>query len=111
MAIAKTHQVVNLWNIAATAVEGLPRKDSNVLRHLEVLVASGLSSRRKSILNRAIEMWNATFGKESNLQYPPKVEKALRRLRPIVDLQLPSFPDAADGDVSKHVCPVYQKAD
>ncbi|KAF2136234.1 uncharacterized protein K452DRAFT_362669 [Aplosporella prunicola CBS 121167] len=90
--------VVNLWNIVATAIEGLPRKDSNVLRHLEVLVASGLSSRRKSILNRAIEMWNATFGKESNLQYPSKVEKALRRLRSIVDLQLPSFPDAADGD-------------
>ncbi|KAL1649454.1 hypothetical protein SLS58_001509 [Diplodia intermedia] len=85
--------VYALWNIVMTKMEALPRHDHMLLKALEALVTAGLRSERQSIVNRTIEMWNKSFGSQATLKYPPSVEKSLRRLRPIVDLGLPEFPD------------------
>jgi hypothetical protein len=82
---------VNLWRVVAKAIDRLPRKDSQILLHLEFLVTSGFRSRRRSIVNISIATWNSTFGKEESLRYPPRLEQALRRLRNSVELSLPSL--------------------
>jgi hypothetical protein len=82
---------VNLWRVVAKVIDRLPRKDSQILLHLESLVTSGFRSRRRSIVNISIATWNSTFGKEESLRYPPRLEQALRRLRNSVELSLPSL--------------------
>jgi hypothetical protein len=54
-----------------------------------------LESKHQSIANSAIALWNSSFGNcQERLEYPERVEKALLRLRPIADLQLPFFPES-----------------
>ncbi|KAK8157619.1 Rap1-interacting factor 1 N terminal-domain-containing protein [Phyllosticta citrichinensis] len=86
--------VDSFWTVVMAVVVQLPRKDTMLLRALEHLIASGLNSRQRRVVNKTIETWNSTFGKESTLEYPSQVEKALRRLRPHlgVELELPNFP-------------------
>ena len=70
-----------------------------MLKTLSTLISCGLESRRKTVTNMSIELWNSTFGQEEILDYPLKVKNALRRLRPIVELQLPTFPESAEDEV------------
>lgn len=65
-----------------------PNTDS--LHTFEIIVSAGLESAHKSTANRFIEMWNATFGRQESIVYPPGVQDALQRLVPFVELQLPS---------------------
>jgi len=44
--------------------------------------------------------WNSTFGMADDLQYSTKVEYALRRLRPFVELKLPGLVESIEIDVS-----------
>ena len=48
-------------------------------------------SRRRRIVESSIATWNATFGKEQTLHYPPRLEEALRRLQGTVELSLPGL--------------------
>ncbi|KAI9779431.1 MAG: hypothetical protein M1839_007396 [Geoglossum umbratile] len=91
--------VSQLWTGISSAVQRLPRKDSFVLKTLSILISCGLESHRKAIANTSVELWNSTFGQQEALDYPPKVKNALRRLRPIVDLQLPTFPESTDDEI------------
>lgn len=83
------------------AIERLPRKDSQVLLHLETLITAGFISRRRTIVNASITSWNKTFGKEDSLRYPPRLEMVLRRLRGSVDLVLPSLEIEENEEVSE----------
>lgn len=82
------------------AINRLPRKDSQILLHLESLITAGFLSRRRSIINISIATWEKTFGKEDSLRYPPRLETVLRRLRNSVDLILPSLDIREDDAVS-----------
>jgi hypothetical protein len=84
-------KVVILWAEVAKAIERLPRKDGQILLHLEPLITAGFVSRRRSIVNVSIATWNKTFGQEESLRYPSRLEQALRRLRNTVELSLPSL--------------------
>ena len=95
-----------LWSRVGSAVRRLPRKDSFVLKTLSTLISCGLGSRRKVIANATVELWNSTFGLQDALEYPLKVKNALRRLRPIVELQLPTFPESTESEV----CPLESLA-
>lgn len=86
-----------LWENVLQAVESLPRHDSEILSDLNVLLSSGLESRRKSTVNITIKTWNNTFGKQESLSYPSRVRMALARLRTITDLSLPGFPEDDSG--------------
>ncbi|KAF9699953.1 hypothetical protein EKO04_001598 [Ascochyta lentis] len=100
---ALQREVINLWNEVSEAIERLPRKDHQVLLHLEPLITSGFVSRRRKIVNISIATWNKTFGKEDSLRYPPRLEAVLRRLHNSVELHLPSLDiedDVADADLS-----------
>ncbi|KAH4066571.1 hypothetical protein HBH50_150840 [Parastagonospora nodorum] len=90
-------EVVGLWMEVTKAIERLPRKDGQILLHLEPLITAGFVSRRRDIVNISIATWNKTFGKEESLRYPSQLEQALRRLRNSVELSLPSLP-ALEGD-------------
>ena len=89
-----------MWQEASRALERLPRKDSQILLHLEVLITAGFVSRRRSIVNISIETWNKTFGNEDTLRYPTALEVALRRLRNSVELSLPSLEVRKEDAVS-----------
>ncbi|KAH7384484.1 Rap1-interacting factor 1 N terminal-domain-containing protein [Pyrenochaeta sp. MPI-SDFR-AT-0127] len=84
-------EVTNMWSEISKAIERLPRKDGQILVHLESLITAGFLSRRRNIVNISVTTWNNTFGKEQSLRYPPNLAKALRRLRTTVELSLPSF--------------------
>ncbi|KFZ16353.1 hypothetical protein V502_05139 [Pseudogymnoascus sp. VKM F-4520 (FW-2644)] len=90
--------VTSLWEaIRSQASTAIPGVDSTTaLSKLQALLSAGLNSKRKPIANSAITLWNATFGSQSTLTYPPDVAKALARLRPVADLKLPTFPTTYD---------------
>jgi hypothetical protein len=90
------------------AIERLPRKDGQVLLHLEPLITAGFVSRRRDIVNASITTWNKTFGKEGSLKYPLRLETVLRRLRSSVDVVLPSLDVKDDGSVSSLIYVVIQ---
>lgn len=89
-----------MWKEVNKAIERLPRKDSQILLHLEPLVAAGFLSTRRSIVNISITTWNNTFGQEESLRYPSRLEQALRRLRGSVSISLPSFVQRDEETVS-----------
>lgn len=67
---------------------------------LESLIVSSLRSRQRTVVNRAIQMWNRTFGAAEHLEYPDALRPVLLKLRKLTDLFLPSFPDMGDSEVS-----------
>jgi hypothetical protein len=67
-----------------------------MLDSLDTLIAAGLSSRRKSIVNATVVCWDSTFGDNEVLQYPPKSRKALQKLQQRVEIRLPSFETFAE---------------
>ncbi|KAL1594432.1 hypothetical protein SLS60_010192 [Paraconiothyrium brasiliense] len=89
--------VLHLWEEVCAAMHKLPRNNGQILLHLEPLVTSGFVSRRREIVDSSISTWNSTFGREKTLRYPPRLQKALRRLRSTVELSLPGL-DIRDGD-------------
>jgi hypothetical protein len=93
-------QVVNLWRAVSEAIERLPRKDGQILLHLEPLITSGFVSRRRSIVNLSIITWNKTFGNEDSLRYPSRLEAVLRRVNKSAELILPSLDPRDDDSVS-----------
>ena len=93
-------QAIQLWGEINRAIERLPRKDTQILLHLETLITAGFLSKRRGIVNSSIATWNKTFGEEETLRYPPRLEAALRRLQKTVDLKLPSLQIETDGSVS-----------
>jgi len=68
---------------------------------LDELFAAGLNSTHREIINLTVSFWNTTFGQLDSLEYPSQVEQAVRRLQPLVELDLPTFPKNLDGSVSK----------
>lgn len=77
----------------------LNRTHTQTLSDFEVLVCAGLESKHKTIVNIAIGMWNTTFGScEDGLEYPQKVKDALLRFHPVVELQLPFFPESLETE-------------
>lgn len=66
---------------------------SSMLRRIDTLLAAGMESKHRSIVNLTIELWNSTFGNsEAKLEYTQVLVDAIVRLRPITDLLLPDFP-------------------
>lgn len=63
------------------------------LQSLAVLIAGGLESKRKVIVSGSLKVWNDTFGVQSSLEYPPRVRVAMKKLRPVADISLPTFPE------------------
>jgi hypothetical protein len=67
------------------------------LEQLGSLLAAGFRSTHKLTINQMIEMWNTSFGSKKQLAYPEVLKAALERLRPFVELELPSFGFDADN--------------
>ncbi|PGH28027.1 hypothetical protein AJ80_00282 [Polytolypa hystricis UAMH7299] len=82
-------------NILRLCVDG----DRSLLHKLAPLIAAGLESSHRTTVNEFIRMWNKSFGTQESVDYPDAVINALARLRPLVDLQLPTFPSRASSEV------------
>lgn len=96
-----------VWTKTINAVSRLPQHDGKILDALQVLITSLLENKRKPVVNATVKIWNDTFGKQQSLYYPKSVKSALKVLRPIADLSLPTFPDSMEDDVrviSSHGC-------
>lgn len=93
-------RIYSLWVKVLETLTRLPAHDGKVLDALQGLVAAGLQSRRKQVVNVTVRFWNDTFGEQSALLYPPGVRSALKKLRPIADLVLPTFPESVEDEVS-----------
>lgn len=95
--------VTSLWGRICTHLPHTKQflSHSKILSDLEVLFCAGLQSKHRAIVNSAIRSWNTTFGDcVSNLQYPPQVTEALLKLRTVVDIQLPFFPESLETERS-----------
>ncbi|KAK5124935.1 hypothetical protein LTR85_001125 [Meristemomyces frigidus] len=86
--------VSSTWHQLLQMLDALPQKDTTLLRALQPLVVAGFSSPHKAIVNQTIVFWNASFGCQDTLEYPPELEKVLRARAAETDLALPSFPDS-----------------
>ena len=75
--------------------------DTRSLFSMQELLIAGFRSRHKSIVNKAIAMWNSTFGGEDGLEYPEGLGKILQKLKLVAELRLPNFPDMTVGEVSE----------
>ncbi|RPB11373.1 hypothetical protein P167DRAFT_606515 [Morchella conica CCBAS932] len=91
-------RIYNLWVKVLETLTRLPAHDGKILDALQGLVTAGLQSRRKQIVNVTVRFWNDTFGEQSSLLYPPTVRSALKKLRPIADLVLPTFPESIEDE-------------
>lgn len=94
-------KIIQLWSAFTAAIETLPNKDSSMLRLLEPLILSGFQSKHRGVVNETIKMWNDTFGYLEFLDYPDGLRHYLQRLRSLVELRLPGFPESPDEDVSQ----------
>ena len=65
-------------------------------------MAASLRSRHKAILNNAILLWNLTFGRVEELEYPHALRPVLRRLRTLTEISLPNFAEEDSTEV-RHV--------
>ena len=84
-----------------SSVERFVVFDTRSLFSIQELLIAGFRSRHKSIANRAIAMWNSTFGGEDNLEYPEGLGNVLQKLKFVAELRLPNFPDLYVGEVSE----------
>ena len=94
--IVTKNQIQTLWTCITEAISKLPRHDSMILQALTTLVACGLESKRKATVNSTIKTWNATFGSQNVIEYPARVRILMKKLRPIADITLPTFPEDID---------------
>ena len=85
--------------MAKAVIETMPPNNASLML-LQELVTSSLRSRHRAIVNDAISSWNKTFGIAAQLYYPDALRIALARLRSVTEIELPTFPDAEDVDVS-----------
>lgn len=92
-------QIVSLWQTILRLLKALPSSET-LLKALDILFAAGLNSSHRSIVNDTVTFWNDTFGQLESISYPPNVEHALRRIRPLVELELPTFPVSTDDQPS-----------
>lgn len=91
-------KVNSLWQRILRLLRSQP--SSNVLlKALESLWVAGLNSSHRAIVNSTVAFWNETFGQLNSLEYPSKVEVALRKIQPLVELELPGFPLATEESV------------
>ncbi|KAI5199575.1 hypothetical protein E4T39_06145 [Aureobasidium subglaciale] len=91
-------KVLSFWQSVLGQLKNLP-SNKTLLRALDELFAAGLNSTHREIINLTVSFWNTTFGQLDSLDYPSKVEQAVRRLRPLVELDLPTFPDNTDAPI------------
>ncbi|MCJ1393964.1 hypothetical protein MMC18_006841 [Xylographa bjoerkii] len=78
--------ILETWTAISQLTSNLPRFDTKLLLLLEPLINASLSSRHKGVVNRAIDLWNNTFGLATDLEYPPSIVVTLRRLRLVADI-------------------------
>ncbi|KAE9367261.1 hypothetical protein N431DRAFT_385492 [Stipitochalara longipes BDJ] len=94
--------VLALW---ATIMKIIPKLSglythTKILSELEPLICSGLESKHKSIVNNSIKLWNSVFGDcKVGLEYPELIKAALLRLRPLADIQMPSFAESLESEL------------
>ena len=73
------------------------------LENFAEALRAGFCSTRKDIVNMTIIAWNDMFGQVEDAAYPDKLLEVFIRLRDVVDLELPNFPVAFQGQVSLHI--------
>ncbi|KAK5127689.1 hypothetical protein LTR08_004334 [Meristemomyces frigidus] len=90
--------ILSTWQEVLRLFGTLPQNDSTLLKALEPLLVAGLSCPHKAVVNQTIVFWNASFGCQEALEYPPRLEKILRARSMETDLSLPTFPESGCTD-------------
>jgi hypothetical protein len=86
-------RIDQFWSDVLLLLRSIGRHDTALLNAVEQLMVSAFSSPSKDIVNNTIIFWNSTFGKESGLEYSPKLAAVLRARRSQAELSLPGFPE------------------
>jgi len=74
--------------------------NSKSLVLLQLLIAAGLGSESKSIVNKTLEFWNDTFGTyDGDLEYPDEIVAVLRPLKLVATIKLPGWSLEDDSQV------------
>ncbi|KAF9183259.1 hypothetical protein BGZ51_004148 [Haplosporangium sp. Z 767] len=76
--------------------------NSESLALLAPLLAVGLGSERKSIVNKTLEFWNQSFGRfKGDLEYPEEIAAIMQKLKLVATVQLPgwSLEDSSQTEV------------
>ena len=92
-------QLIILWRSVNKAL-GCLLHDTSLLKDLAPLIAAGLRSRHKVIVEMLVNSWNHIFEETETMEYPEEVESALRGLSSRIDLDLPATSNECDNNVS-----------
>lgn len=87
-------EIKSTWTALLALIKRIPSSDSNLLKSLEILLVAGFASPHRQVVNETILFWNAKFGGQRSLEYPPKLESVLRARMVNADIELPAFPDS-----------------
>lgn len=74
--------------------------DTRFLFSIQELVVAAFRSRHKAVVNKAVVMWNRTFGGQDTMEYPEDLITILQKLRSMTQLRLPNFPELNSEEVS-----------
>ena len=97
--MADSFKVRSLWSVAKATIENMSHNNASLIL-FQGLMSSSLRSRHRTIVNDAISLWNKTFGAVAELKYPDELLKTLARLREVTEIELPTFPEVENVDVS-----------
>ncbi|RMD40480.1 hypothetical protein DV735_g4658, partial [Chaetothyriales sp. CBS 134920] len=75
---------------------------------LDDVFAAAFSSTHSTTVNAVATLWNRNFGDDTNLKIGPKLEQAISRLRPYMELQVPFMTDSREEDEGAISLPVYE---
>ena len=89
-----------------SSIERFEVFDTRSLFSMQELLIACFGSRHKSIVNKAIAMWNNTFGGQDGLEYPEGLREILQKLKLVAELRLPNFPDMTVGEVIELTWPL-----
>ncbi|RMZ78180.1 hypothetical protein DV738_g3963, partial [Chaetothyriales sp. CBS 135597] len=75
---------------------------------LDDVFAAAFTSTHSTTVNFVATLWNRHFGDDPNLKIGTKLEQAISRLRPYMELQLPFMTDSGEEDEAAASLPVYE---
>ncbi|KAH9838820.1 Rap1-interacting factor 1 N terminal [Teratosphaeria destructans] len=88
---AASDALLATWRGLIQLLNGLLITDTALLNALEPILVAAFSSPHKAIVNETIDFWNKSFGAQSELSYPARLEAILRTRSKEAQISLPGL--------------------
>ena len=101
----------SLPRFARTLTSTLQKVTPHAVEKLDIAFAAAFASTHKTIVNAMVPAWNLSFGTAQDLKLGTELGKALDRLRPYVEIDLPVDPHVPCLGPAYESIPAYETQD